>query len=115
MKNIKTLVLGAILLVLFIILGISCKKENNSHTKTKTPGVGNAMIINTGDIAADGCGWLVKIDSKYYHADNLPEQFQKDSLNVNIDYSSSTSKFQCSTNPNNLIPVIYLNSIDTVK
>jgi len=109
MKNIKAVVW---LILLFIIVS-GCKKENNSNTKTKTPVVGTAMIINTGDIAADGCGWLVKIDSNYYHADNLPDQFQKDNLNVNINYNSLTSKFQCSTNPNNLIPVIHINSINT--
>jgi hypothetical protein len=112
MKNIKTII--GLTLLFTIVFG--CKKENtSSNTKAKTPVAGNAMIVNTGLVAADGCGFLIKIDSKYYHADNLPEQFQKDGLNVNIDYSSSTSKFQCSTNPNNLIPVIYLNSIDTVK
>ena len=101
-------------MLLFMIVS-GCKKENNSNTKTKTPGVGNAMILDTGPVAADGCGWLIKVGSNYYHADNLPEQFQKDSLNVNIDYNPSTSKFQCSTNPNNLIPVIHINSIDTIK
>jgi hypothetical protein len=110
MKNIK----AVISLMLLVTIAYGCKKENknNGNTKVKTSGVGNAMIVNTGLIAADGCGWLIKIDSNFYHADNLPEQFQKDSLNVNIDYNLSTSKFQCSTNPNNLIPVIHLNSIN---
>lgn len=111
MKSIKAIIY--LMLLSTIVWG--CKKENNSTTKIKTHGVGNAMIVNTGDIAADGCGWLVKIDSNYYHADNLPDQYQKNNLNVNIDYNSSTSKFQCSTNPNNLIPVIHLNSINTVS
>ncbi|WP_426667799.1 hypothetical protein ACPPVU_17390 [Mucilaginibacter sp. McL0603] len=114
MRNIKVVAY----LMLLVTLAYSCNKENNSTTnsttKTQTPGVGNAMIVNTGPVAADGCGFLIKVDSNYYHADNLPEQFQKDSLNVNINYDPSTSKFQCSTNPNNLIPIIHLNSINNI-
>jgi len=110
MRKIRTV----IYLMLLITIASGCKKENNGNTKAKTSGVGNAMIVNTGPIAADGCGWLVKIDSNFYHADNLPVQFQKDNLNVNIDYNPSTSKFQCSTNPNNLISVIHLNSINNI-
>jgi hypothetical protein len=106
---------AAVWLMLLSAIIFSCNKENNTTTKTKTHEVGNANIVYTGSIAADGCGWLVKIASNYYHADNLPEQFQKNSLNVNINYKSSTSKFQCSINPNNLIPVIHLNSINNIS
>ena len=109
MSYFKTLL--GVCLVLLVSIQLGCKKETNKAKPLGITKKANALIINTGPVAADGCGFLVKVDSNFYHADNLPSQFQRDSLIVDIDYISLTTKFQCSMNPNNILPVIHINTI----
>lgn len=98
-----------IVYVLLIFISISCKKADQSTQKNI-----NATITNSGSVAADGCGFLIKIDASgtEYHADNLPEAYQKDNLPVVINYHNLTTKFQCGMIATNLLPVI---SIDAVQ
>ena len=105
MKYFKTL--SSIIFLFLIISTSGCKKENKVKQQTKFNDV-HALIVNTGPAAADGCGWLVKVDSTFYHTDNLPSEFEKDSLSVNINYELSNSKSPCGIG---FIPVIHMNSI----
>lgn len=94
------------LVLLFVIF--SCKKADQSIEKEIS-----ATIMNTGSVAADGCGFLIKIDASgtSYHADNLPEAYQKDNLPVVINYHALTTKFQCGMIASNLLPVISIDAI----
>jgi hypothetical protein len=96
----------AIYLLLLTTIATGCKKENSIKSKST-----EALIMDTGLIAADGCGWLIKVDSNIYHPDSLPSGFQKNNLNVVIDYNLLSTKFQCGLDPNNKLAVIHLNSI----
>ena len=80
-------------LLLFIIVGIlavSCDKKNESDLK-----MGNGLILNYGNPAADGCGWIVEINKVFYSPENLDATFQKDSLKVTVDYQILNSYFGC--------------------
>lgn len=69
------------------------------------------MVLNSGKIALDGCGWLIKIDetNAVFSPLNLPELLQSDSLKVTISYNLLSTKFNC--NSGNSFTQIKLNSI----
>lgn len=96
-----------IVYVLFILISISCKKSDQSTQKSIS-----ATIVDSGNIAFDGCGWLIKIDASgtNYHADNLPVSYQKDNLPVTISYHLLDTKFSCGLLSNN-ISVIKIDAI----
>lgn len=98
-----------IALVLLILTSTSCKKSEQGSQKNIS-----ATIMNTGSVATDGCGFLIKIDATgtSYHADNLPEAYQKDNLSVILDYHNLTTKYQCGMIASNLLPVI---SVDAIR
>src|SRR5882757_9145003 len=108
MRYIKTLILFVISVVLLILVGSSCKKENGGKSVTATA---NALIFDSGPVAADGCGWLVKIDSNVYHANNLPLEYQQNNLAVNVSFEKIESGFQCSMDPKNILPAIHITNI----
>lgn len=93
------------------MIALSCHKGSTTAVRPTKTGI-KATIIYTGDFAADGCDYLVQTDSTtFYHADNLPSAFQKNNLNVTINYNLSEAVFQCGMNPNTHIPVIHITDI----
>jgi hypothetical protein len=100
------------LFIVPLVLLQSCKK--NAATMTIRIAGEDAIILNTGDIAADGCGWQIKIADSYYSPKNLADQFKVDSLKVRIDYHELKTRFYCSqiaNNPGNGIPEIQIDGI----
>ncbi len=95
-----------IVLLLLIYTLTGCKKENQLKNV-------NATIIDAGDVAADGCGWLIKIDdtNTVYFPVNLADTYKKDKLLVTVNYHLLTTKHQCSTNPNNVLSEINIDAI----
>ena len=59
--------------------------------------VEEALVLDFGDVAVDGCGWLLELeDGDLVHATNgIPENLQQDSLKVLIDYEDAEGQFQC--------------------
>lgn len=113
MRKFRVLMLSAIIGGLVTIIALSCHKGSPLAVKPTITGI-KATIIYTGDIAADGCGYLVQTDSvTFYHADNLPQDFQNDKLNVTVNHEFSDATFQCGMNPNNHIPVIHIKDINS--
>ncbi|MDB5030286.1 hypothetical protein [Mucilaginibacter sp.] len=91
-KYLKT----TLMVLLFASITLSCKKDQNLLTA-------NATIINTGDVAADGCGWQVKLDddNTRYSPKTLDTAYQKNNLKVSISYYLLTTRFKCGfTAPN---------------
>ena len=81
------------MVMLISLAALSCKKNNSTKWITA-----NATIINEGDVAADGCGWLVKInrpDSSIYSPINLATAYKVNNLQVNITYQILTDKLAC--------------------
>lgn len=101
---------SGIIALLFIFL-LSCKKDRSCGSCDTEAGFVNATIFNGGPIEADGCGWLIKIgEDKYYHPDQLADEFKQDNLSVKICYEASTEKFICGLGGLNM-PVINIISI----
>lgn len=89
MKPTKQLIFPLICILTFILVIISsCKKDDLSA---------DATVINSGDPAADGCGWLIKINSTgiTYSPVNLSVMFETDGLKVRIAYRVLKTKFGC--------------------
>ena len=75
------------LLILICIFIISaCEKEGEFV---------NAVILDGGDPALDGCGWLIEISSVSYKPQNLPDIFKVDSMEVEIKYNKLNTKADC--------------------
>jgi hypothetical protein len=82
----------------FTFFVLSCKK-NITHFE-------DGLIIWTGDVAVDGCGWLIQSGDYTFHPKNLSVEFQQDSLNVSIDLKYINETFTCG-----LLPSVY-NSVE---
>jgi hypothetical protein len=95
----KIYIIGAI--TLLTING--CKNKGIIYT--------TAMVLNTGIEAADGCGWMIKTNGKLYKPSYLSEQFQKDSLTVNIKYRLIGTLYQCGLNPDSKYEKIKIEEI----
>ena len=83
--NFKLLLLTAVIFV----LSISACKKNEQPVFT------DATVINGGVVAADGCGWLIRIGDTNYSPTNLTDQFKETELKVSIRYQALTTKFEC--------------------
>lgn len=89
---------------LLAIFLLSCVKD---HTCDKCGNeYENAVILDAGNVAADGCGWVVKTDSTHhYHPEVLDDSFKQNGLHVKICFEKTGGNFFCGFNPNPL-PVI---------
>ena len=85
--------------LLFAVSFSACKK-------TDKPVFTDATVINAGAVAADGCGWVIRIGDTNYSPTNLADQFKETELKVSIRYQTLTSTFQCGWG--NKIPEIKL-------
>lgn len=70
-------------ITIFFVLSCSCKAQSTLNKKATRS---KAMVLVGVPMSADGCGNSVKIDSSYFHAKNIPSEFIKDSLWVEISY-----------------------------
>ncbi len=74
----------------------------------------NAKILDLGDPALDGCGWVVQFEVDGvltdHRADSLDSNFQQNELDVIIEYQETTEESVCGLI--NMIPVIELVSIE---
>ncbi|MFD2147315.1 hypothetical protein [Mucilaginibacter antarcticus] len=59
-----------------------------------------ATVINAGLTGADGCGWLLKVDTTFYSPNNLPEKYRKDNLKVKMAFIKTNFKYQCGVGAN---------------
>jgi hypothetical protein len=98
-------------LALLILTALSCKKNDNSSSVKSM----DAIVINTGPQAADGCGWLIKAaNDSIYNATNLTSQYQVDSLKVHITYRKLAPRFYCGNIVRTLNPGITEIQLNTI-
>lgn len=84
MKNTPKPILAFALLLIGLSL-YSCRKDTADCTT-------NAVILDQGVEAADGCGWVVRIANTDFHVDNLPTAYQQNNLNVRIGFEADTAR-----------------------
>ncbi|MFK7772114.1 MAG: Kazal-type serine protease inhibitor [Saprospiraceae bacterium] len=74
----------------------------------------NAKILDLGDPALDGCGWVVQFEVdgtlENHRADSLPTNFLQHDLEVTIEYQPTTEESICGLI--DMIPVIELVNIE---
>lgn len=95
-----------ILIICLLFLCFACNKNNESNYLTN-----NGLIYFTGELALDGCGWLITIDSVVYAPDELDSAYQIDSLPVIIKYEMLNTSFICGWSGNG-IPQIEIVKIE---
>ncbi len=101
------------LFVFVVCVAFSCKKNQDYSCKacTSESKKDDALIVDGGLLAGDGCGWLIHLpDSVYYHPDVFDTSFQHNGLPVKINYQFTSEAFTCGINAMH-IPVIHVNSI----
>lgn len=77
-----------ILLGLTLFMAFSCDKEEDYITS-------DAIIIDAGDPAVDGCGWLIEISNETFKPTELGEEFHENNLFVTIEYQVLDSEWTC--------------------
>jgi uncharacterized OB-fold protein len=75
-----------IFILIFTLLIISCKTENNSDYVAGT--------IRFSDPAVDGCGWYFNFDGGGFPVTNLDKKYQEVGMKVKVIYKSA-GKRQC--------------------
>lgn len=85
MKNFKLLLLS---LSVFMLTLSACRKNDS-------PAPIEAKVVNAGAVAADGCGWVIRIGDTNYSPTNLDDKFKETDLNVIVSFEVLSSKFQC--------------------
>lgn len=85
----KILKLSLFCLVLNFI-GIGCEKDQESDIEDVA-----GILLFYGSPAADGCGWIVKIDGTGYSPINLEPISKKDSTEVILSYDTLGYTMHC--------------------
>ena len=81
------------MVALVVITAIACTKSDSENAVVIT----EAIIYNSGAVAADGCGWTLKVtatDSTYSPV-NLTEDYKVNNLKVKVRFHPMKTKFSC--------------------
>ncbi|PJJ84155.1 hypothetical protein [Mucilaginibacter auburnensis] len=86
----KNLTVKLFLLPLFtlVVTFTACKKDSGLIAN-------EAKIIDSGPVAADGCGWLIRVGDVNYSPTNLDNKYKETELTVILTYRVLSSKFVC--------------------
>lgn len=59
----------------------------------------SALVLDYGDVGSDGCGFLILLgegtDAELVRPTNLPANFQKDSVELWVDFVAVEGQFTC--------------------
>lgn len=90
MMKVKFLIAAGVLAGMGLL--VSCQVEPNENCEY---GFKEATVVYGGAPEVDGCGWLVVIDSVYYHPVDLLIDFRIEDLPVLVKYQSDPEEFRC--------------------
>lgn len=85
-----------LLLFPVVLLALGCKK--NTSTAVAEDFTVDGKIVYTGSIAADGCEWMVEVDSvkhELWHPDNLDAVYQVNQQKVHLTYHKVHTNWSC--------------------
>jgi hypothetical protein len=76
-----------------IITVVACTKSDSQNAVV----ISEAIIYNTGSIAADGCGWTLKatVNDSTYSPQNLDDQYKVNNLKVKVRFHPMRTKLTC--------------------
>lgn len=86
----KTL-LWAILIMVLSIYG-ACQKDEGIDQDDLWV---NAVILDFGSPAVDGCGFVIRIEDQIYYPVNLEEKYQIDGKNVKVQFNILEEMHTC--------------------
>jgi hypothetical protein len=78
-----------------IIIPILCLLAVTSCKKHKNPCTSSGLVYYRGDVAIDGCDWVININGTEYHPETLDIGYQQDSLTMYMDYELTGDTFVC--------------------
>jgi hypothetical protein len=84
-----------LLLLLMFLIVTACQKNTYYEDRDPKQLEDVATVLDTGNPALDGCGWLIKVGDTSYSPDNLPNEFKLNNAQVKIKYIVSDTKFSC--------------------
>ena len=87
-----------LLLYVLALVAFSCDDDDAGSAKLTRSTL--AMVQYSGAIAADGCGWLLAIDSGTYKPTNLPEIYENDGLFIVSTFNILSEREACGLNQN---------------
>lgn len=73
----------------------ACKKSLRYQDVDPAQKQATGTVLYTGEPAADGCGWLIKINDVTYSPDNLSSYFKINNIQVKIKYTVSEADYVC--------------------
>jgi hypothetical protein len=77
--------------VLLFVFVVACKKDKNMVSAT---------IVDTGDIAYKGCGYLIRLtDGTDLRPKYLPSSYQHDGMKVKVKFNRDNEGDVCDTYP----------------
>jgi len=102
------------ILTLSVCIILSCKKSDYSTANI----IEADATINTGSVAADGCGWLIQTETpdSTFSVPDLDAKYMINNLKVHISYHKLATRFYCGQVPvsqNSGITEIKLDAIAT--
>ena len=68
---------------------VACTSDDITIVET------TGIIRDTGDVAVDGCGWVIEINGTQYSPTYLSSQYKQDGLAVFVNVEFLTSTFTC--------------------
>ena len=101
----------SILILLTVVAFAGCSKESKT---VEAPGI-RAMVTYAGNPAADGFGWVLQVtqDSTVIPS-NLPEDYKRQDLVVNVAYKQSEKTFPCRcASPKYMVDIISISRVNT--
>lgn len=87
-KNIILNGASSICIGIIILLNGGCSKEMQDQWT-------DAIVLDMGSPAVDGCGFVLKINNDIYYPINLGESFQVDNKEVKIQYNTLNEMHSC--------------------
>lgn len=84
--------MAAALLIAGTGVFVSCHDDRDTDCNY---GFKSGTVVYTGAMETDGCGWLILMDSVYYHPVNLGSGDQIDGLDVLVKYTDDPEEFRC--------------------
>jgi hypothetical protein len=90
---IKLLVMKKYIPMLFVFALFfmqSCNDDPGPKYFTK-----DAVVIDAGARAADGCDWVISIDDSSFHPINLDDQYKINNLRIRVTYKYDETSFFC--------------------
>lgn len=96
--------------VLLLLILISCAKNNSMEKCACDNAQLDAIVIDAGSIATDGCGWLLRVGTSDLHPINLPDSLKISQLPVIVSFKITGNRFLCG-----LIPGSGLQSVEIIN